>query len=212
MGHCLGGVLASSYLSAKKDVRISKYVSLNSPFNFSKMGEVSRLTHKLVLDVDKLVDSFGNVPTEFMNMSFQFINAGARFKALMGIFSFYNNKKLVSIYKALLKWKEDNIDMPGEFARKFLKEFYQENRLFNERMLVFGKKASLKNIKIPFLNIVSLQDDIAPVDACSAIKEKVKKVETIEFSSSHLAIVLEEIYTDNKIIDQWEKILNWLKK
>ncbi|HCL56682.1 MAG TPA: hypothetical protein DHW82_06695 [Spirochaetia bacterium] len=211
LGHCLGGVLTSSYLSSFKDERISKYVSLNSPYDFSKMGEVTRMTSKEFLDVDKLVDSLGNIPSDFMTFGFQFINPAIRFHGLMAIFHNYFNKQFVRLYKALIYWREENIDMPGEFARDLIKNYFQENLLFRGNLKIGGVKADLKTIEIPVLNIISMLDDVAPYPSCDALKEKVKDIKTIVLPDGHLAVIL-LIMMNIPLEPYWKEILSWIKE
>lgn len=211
IGHCLGGVIVSSYLGAFNDERVKKYISMNSPFDFSKMGVLNRLTSKELVNIDKLVDAYGNIPAEYMTFSFQFINPDTRFKGLMSIFFFYYNKEFVRIYKALIKWRDDNINMPGEFGRTLIKSFFQENLLFNEKFKVFGKKSSLKKIKVPVLNIMSYMDDVAPYASCEALKEKLPDAQTISMPDGHLAIVTLSLLGLSPQI-YWDKILKWIQE
>jgi len=209
IGHCLGGILASLYLSYTDNYLVDKYISMNSPYDFSKMGVVSFLTSPEFVNVDKLVDSLGNIPAEFQTLSFQLINTGVRFKSLMAILYNYKNKFFVRVYNALLKWRDDNIDMPGEFARELVKDFFQSNKFFNEELIFLNKKISLSSIKIPILNIVSQYDDIAPYSACDALSLKTN-TDKIVLPDGHLAIVLMSmIGVDHK--QYWEKILEWIK-
>jgi len=212
IGHCLGGVQASTYLAYYQQSYVDRYVSMNSPYDFERMGEVSRLTSKEMIDIDKIVDTLGNVPAEYMNMAFQFINSGMRFKAMMGIFHFYTNKEMIRVYKSLLQWREDNIDMPGEFARKFIRDFFQLNKFFNETLSIHKKKVSLTSIKIPVLNIISTYDDIAPVAACRALGEKIAGVEELELPDGHLGILIMKPVLNIEHLPFWEKILSWMQK
>jgi polyhydroxyalkanoate synthase len=209
-GHCLGGLMTSSYLAAYADERILKYLSLNTPYDFSKMEEVGKLTSPELVDVDKLVDAMGNVPASFMNLSFQFINPMMRLKSTMSLFYNYFNEPFLRIYKALLYWRDDNIDMPGEFARNLVKDFFQQNKLFQEKKKVNGKKASLKNIKIPVMNVMSTNDDVAPAPACEALKEKTK-ISKLVLPDGHISIVTMSLMGEDPK-KYWKKILTWLKK
>lgn len=214
LGHCLGGILSLSYLTTFRDKRIAKYISLNSPVDFSQMGEINRLTSKENLNVDLLVDSFGNIPADYMTASFQFINAAARFNGLMGILYYYFDKEKVRIYKALLQWREDNINMPGEVARTLIKQFFQENNLFKGKFMLAGKKVSFSRLSFPILNIVSQNDDIAPVQSCLALNQKIKNkdlIQTITLPDGHLAIsILKMFGIDPKTY--WQEIVKWIVK
>jgi poly(3-hydroxyalkanoate) synthetase len=100
--------------------------------------------------------------------------------------------------------------MPGEFARSFIKDFFQNNLLFNEQLKLFGKKASLTRIKIPVLNIVSHFDDVAPLPACEALKQKVSDITDIYLPNGHLAIIMMPMIGINQF-NYWDKIVSWMK-
>ncbi len=211
IGHCLGGLLGLAYLSVFNSQKIKKYISLNSPTDFSQMGLLNRLTSKSFMDIDLLVDSFGNIPADYMTLSFQFINPGLRFKAKMALFRFYFNPLFVRVYKALMQWSDDNINMPGEFARSLIKDFFQENKMFLNNLKVGEKEADIATIKIPVLNISSLLDDIAPYAACDALLKKIPHADKIDLPNGHLAIVTLPLM-GLALKPYWDSILNWIKK
>ena len=205
-GHCLGGLLASSHLACGSDRRISKYLSLNSPCDLSKLGKIREMAR--FLKVDETVDFFGNIPAEQMKFLFQMINPALKMQAMTAIF-FKSDPGFMRAYRALLKWREDHINMPGEFARTLLKDFFQENRLFEEKMSFFGKKASLKKIKVPVLNVVSESDDIAPMASGQGLKEKVPQTEEMILPDGHLALTLLPVMGQD-VLPFWKKLLDWI--
>ena len=65
------------------------------------------------------------------------------------------------------KWLADRPHHPGEAAKQWLKDLYQENRL------VDGRQVDLKSITAPVLNVFALDDCIIPPDCSRALGAKI---------------------------------------
>lgn len=211
LGHCLGGLISQVYLASFSNSKIYKYLNLTASINLRKdyLGEIGRITSEMVVDIDSLISRLGGkVPSEFMNFAFQFINPGSRFMAAMSVFHVFFNKKALRLYKALLQWKADNIDMPGEFARCLIRDFFQQNNFFKGNLKIGGKNVKLENIKVPVLNIMAKDDDIAPYYTCSNDNGKIENMEELAIpNGGHLAII-----TVESPEQYWKKIISWIKK
>lgn len=205
-GHCLGGLLTSAHLACGNDSRVKKYLSLNSPYDLSKLGKIKEMA--MFLNVDETVDFFENIPAEQMKFLFQMINPVLKMQAMTAVF-FKSDPIYLRTYRALLKWREDHINMPGEFARFLLKDLFQENRLFNEEMKLFGKKASLKKIKVPTLNVISQYDELTPFLSCQALIQKAPQTKELILPDGHLALVLLPSM-EIDVLPFWEKITKWI--
>ena len=59
-------------------------------------------------------------------------------------------------------WLQDNIPVPGEVYRQFVKYLYQKNLLTKNRMPVGRHIVNLKNVTCPVLNIMAGKDDLVP--------------------------------------------------
>jgi polyhydroxyalkanoate synthase subunit PhaC len=59
-------------------------------------------------------------------------------------------------------WINDNIPVPGEVYREFVKYLYQKNLLTQNQMPVGKHIVNLKRITCPVLNIMADADDLVP--------------------------------------------------
>src|SRR5260370_23184825 len=75
------------------------------------------------------------------------------------------------------KWLADRPHHPGEAAKQWLKELYQENRLINGGFELSGRKVDLKSITAPVLNIFALDDHILPPDSSQSLGAKIRSEE-----------------------------------
>ena len=71
------------------------------------------------------------------------------------------------------KWLADRPHHPGEAAKQWLKDLYQENRLVEGSFVLSGRQVDLKSIAAPVLNVFALDDHIIPPDCSRALGAKI---------------------------------------
>jgi polyhydroxyalkanoate synthase len=59
-------------------------------------------------------------------------------------------------------WLNDNIPIPGEVFREFIKYLYQQNLLVKNQMPVGRHVVNLRDITCPVLNLLATRDDLVP--------------------------------------------------
>ncbi len=64
---------------------------------------------------------------------------------------------------AVSKWVDDGVPFPGEAFRRWIRDFYQQNRLARGELELRGRRVELSNITCPVLNIAGEKDFICPV-------------------------------------------------
>jgi polyhydroxyalkanoate synthase len=207
IGYCMGGNLGMLY-SALYPENINSFISLAAPIDFTKAGVLSVWANSDVINVEQFVDAFGNLPTYIMDMVFPMIKPSQRIKAMSTLFKNPENNAFSNLYKALMQWREDNQPMPGKFTKKYLKEFYQDNKLYKGQLKVNDKKVDLKKITCPVLNIVATDDYITPEKSALPFLDMVgsKEKELLEINGGHLDIILNVLVRNNA----WEKLKNWI--
>ena len=60
------------------------------------------------------------------------------------------------------KWIADRPDHPGEAAKQWLKDLYQQNKLIRNEWELDGQRVDLGRITMPVLNVFALDDHIVP--------------------------------------------------
>ncbi|MDQ2972082.1 MAG: alpha/beta fold hydrolase, partial [Pseudomonadota bacterium] len=88
------------------------------------------------------------------------------------------------------KWIFDSPDQAGEAFREFIRDFYQGNKLVKGGLKIGGHDVSLKNIKLPVLNIFAEQDHLVPPSASRPLAEHVgtKDYTQLVFKGGHIGI------------------------
>ena len=68
LGYCLGGVLTTLYVATHPDAPLKSVILLAAPIDFSHVDLFSSWLDPRYQDIDKLVDTMGNVPAEFVGV------------------------------------------------------------------------------------------------------------------------------------------------
>jgi polyhydroxyalkanoate synthase len=209
MGICMGGTFCVIY-SALHPEKIKNLITTVTPTNFDTDTGLLHVWMKSI-DVDRLVDTYGNIPADLMNLGFLLLNpARLMIDKYIGFFENMDNKAFVENFVRMEKWIFDSPDVPGETFRQFIKDGYQKNLLINSKMEVGGRRVDLKNITMPVLNFYGMFDHLVPPAACEMLIEKIGSTdkENVSLDTGHIGI-----YVSSKCQREFApKIARWLKE
>ena len=209
MGICMGGTFCVIY-SAIHPGKIKNLITTVAPINFDTDQGLLHIWMKGI-DVDLMVDTFGNMPGDFMNFGFLLLNpARLMIDKYVGFLENMDNKEFVENFVRMEKWIFDSPDVPGETFRQFVKDCYQKNLLIQNKMEVGGHLVDLQKITMPLLNIYGRFDHLVPPGACEHITKKVgsKDTEDVCIDTGHIGI-----YVSSKCQKEFApKIIKWLKE
>ena len=209
MGICMGGTFCVIY-SALHPEKIKNLVTTVTPTNFDTDQGLLHIWMK-DMDVDRIVDTYGNIPGDIMNMGFLLLNpARLMIDKYVGFIENMANKTFVENFVRMEKWIFDSPDVPGETFRQFIRDCYQKNLLIQSKMEVGGKRVDLKKITMPLLNYYGKYDHLVPPEACELLTSKVgsKDVEDICLDTGHIGI-----YVSSKCQKEFApRIVRWLKE
>jgi polyhydroxyalkanoate synthase len=83
-----------------------------------------------------------------------------------------DEKKFLNFLR-MEKWIADRPHHPGEAAKQWLKELYQDNKLIKNAFTINGRQVNLRNITMPVLNVYAKDDHIIPPATSQALGAKV---------------------------------------
>jgi polyhydroxyalkanoate synthase len=208
MGICMGGTFSVIY-SALHPEKIQSLTTTVTPTNFDTDQGLLHIWMKSV-DADQMVDTFGNMPGDFLNFGFLMLNpARLMIDKYVGFLENMHNKTYVENFVRMENWIFDSPDVPGETFRQFIKDCYQKNLLIQSKMDVGGQRVDLKKLKMPLLNIYGKYDHLVPPGACDQLIAQVgsEDVEDLCLDTGHIGI-----YVSSKCQKDFApKIANWLK-
>ncbi|MGA9263472.1 MAG: class III poly(R)-hydroxyalkanoic acid synthase subunit PhaC [Desulfobacterales bacterium] len=207
MGICMGGTFSVMY-SALHPEKIKNLVTTVTPTNFDTDQGLLHIWMKNV-DADRMVETFGNMPGDIMNLGFLLLNpARLMIDKYVGFLENVDNKTFVENFVRMEKWIFDSPDVPGETFRQFITDCYQKNLLIQSKMELGGRRVDLKKITMPLLNFYGQYDHLVPPAACELLTGKVgsKDTQDICLQTGHIGI-----YVSSKFQKEFApKIANWL--
>jgi polyhydroxyalkanoate synthase len=209
MGICMGGTFCVIYSALHPD-KIKNLVTTVTPTNFDTDQGLLHIWMK-DMDVDRIVNTYGNIPGDIMNLGFLLLNpARLMIDKYVGFIENMANKNFVENFVRMEKWIFDSPDVPGETFRQFIRDCYQKNLLIQNKMEVGGKRVDLKKITMPLLNYYGKYDHLVPPEACELLTSRVgsKDVEDICLDTGHIGI-----YVSSKCQKEFApRIARWLKE
>jgi polyhydroxyalkanoate synthase len=178
-GICMGGTLATCY-SALYPEKVRNLVLTVTPIDFHE-SKVEGQPHVGLLfemgrsvNVDAMVDAFGNVPADVLNVSFLMASP---FTLMFGKYAdtidILDNKEALLNFLRMEKWLFGGPEVAGEAYRQFVKEFIQSNNLVKGKLELGGRKVDLKNVSMPVLNVYAERDHLVPPPTTVALGKHV---------------------------------------
>jgi polyhydroxyalkanoate synthase len=208
IGYCMGGLLSLIYGGLVEDAPMANLVTIATPVNFDGMGLFKQWTDKRWFDVDRVVDTLGNVPAEMMYRSFELLRPADRLVSYVRLWDNLWNDQYVKHYRLFNKWTSDQIPFPGECFRQTTKELQWENKLLKGELEIGGKPVDLKRITCPVLNTMAQHDHIAPYEATHELTSLVgsEDKEDVVLKGGHVSLVAGM----NAVMRLWPKVNEWL--
>ena len=209
LGYCMGGTLSVLY-TALFPGRIKSLVLLATPVDFE--GDESLLnlwSRKEYFDVDRLVDTWGNCPGEFLQVGFQLLKPVQNFVAKYITFcSKLDDQGFVDNFLAMEQWASDSIPIAGETFREFVTSLYQENRLVRGMMYLAGRPVHLASITCPILMLVADHDHLVPPASTLALGDHVGStdVEVKSVAAGHIGLAV----SSRAHRELWPSATKWL--
>lgn len=196
LGYCQGGTLATMY-TALRPQGVAGLVALNTPVDFAQGGRFRRFVEAPHFDVDEAIDPDGLVSTELMSAAFKLLDPMGNWTKHLAIDDAARqleagNPKPLARTLARERWLEENVPMPGTFAREFIREAYQDNRLLDGSWTVRGEPIELSAIRCPVLVTPAERDFISPLPSCLPLAGAVgsEDVTTEVLKSGHIGVVV----------------------
>lgn len=190
MGICQGGTFSYIYTALNQN-KIKNLVSLVTPVDFSTNDGLLFKWGKY-LDPEVLVDTFGNIPGEFMNAGFVFLKPlDLMIDKYVGLIDYIDDEEKLANFLRMEQWIFDSPDQVGRAYKEFQIEMYHKNSLIKGEFSLDGKKkVDLKNIKCPFLAILGLKDNQVPPAATRPIMDAVSSEdkELLEVNTGHIGL------------------------
>jgi polyhydroxyalkanoate synthase len=215
MSICQGGTLSLCF-TALHPPKVKNLITMVTPVDFhvqdgllNQWAGCSSGTGNI--DVDRLVDAFGNIPGEFMNLGFLMMKP---FQLGVGkyieMIDILDDKEKLRNFLRMEEWIFDSPDQVGEAYRQFMKDFYQGNKLIKGEVKIGGKPVDLSKIRVPVLNVYAEEDHLVPPRSSIALERYIGSTDYTlrSFPVGHIGM-----YVSGKVQrDLPPTIAQWLKE
>ena len=169
LGYCAGGMLSCIYSAVYPDRGLKNLVVFTTPVDFTKMELFANWADKRFFDVDRMVETFGNIPPEIIYTSFDMLRPAAKIAGQLRLWDNMWNDEFVKSYRMFDRWGADALALPGGYFRQVTRELLWENRLAKNELVVGGHPVDLGRITVPFLHVVAEHDHIVPRGATAPL-------------------------------------------
>lgn len=158
-GYCTGGTISAVYAALHPEKVRNLVATAPVVDGWRDTTVISNLSKHL--EVDKLVDTVGNMPPEFIYYCFSVLKPFEQgMEKYVNFFKNIDNRRFVDNFLRVEKWLSDTPPIPGELFREWIKNIYQENLLVRNLMVVGGRRVDLRNIKMPVFTQVAVGDHL----------------------------------------------------
>jgi len=209
MGICMGGTLSIMYTALHPE-KVKNLITTVTPVDFDTDKGLLNVWAKS-LDADALVDAYGNIPGDILNIAYLLLNpARLLIDKYVGFLENVHDKDFVQNFVRMEKWIFDSPDLPAEAFREFINKLYHENLLVQNKMTLGGKLVDLKKITMPVLNIYAKLDHLVPYTSSEKFLNYVgsKDKTDVCLHTGHIGI-----YVSSKMQQEFApRILRWLKE
>jgi polyhydroxyalkanoate synthase subunit PhaC len=208
LGVCQGGTLALLYASLEP-ARIRRLVTMVTPVDFHTPENLLAKWARGI-DVDLLVDTYGNVPGELLNFTFvSLMPFRLTLQKYLALVDGADDPRELENFLRMERWIFDSPDQAGQAFREFVRAFFQENRLVQGGGVVGGRAIELKRITIPVLNIYATRDHLVPPSSSRPLARLVgsRDYEELAFEGGHIGI-----YVSGRAHAVPTAIANWLSR
>jgi polyhydroxyalkanoate synthase len=212
LGYCIGATLSVVYTALYPESAPRNLMTLTPPLDFSSenRGGMAIWLDERNLDVDKVVDSLGNVPGEMIKFWAKMLKPMENFiGAYVTLWKQLGDEAAVRGWQAVNRWVEDVIPFAGEAFRQFVKEYLRENQLMQGEHVIGGKTVDVGEIHAAFLNVVAKYDHIVTLDQAAPIMEKISSQdkELIVIPSTHVGLMASHRARHKS----WPELAAWLE-
>jgi polyhydroxyalkanoate synthase len=209
LGYCMGGTLSTMFTALQPD-RVRNLILMATPIDFSgDDGLLSLWAREEYFDVDKLIDTFGNCPGEFLQFVFQLMKPVQNFaEKQLTLCENLHDAAFLDNFVAVERWAGDSIPVVGETFRQYVKALYQQNLLVKGQMCLAGVPVRLEAIECPLLLLVAEKDHLVAPGSTLALKQHVssKDARSMSIHAGHVGLAV----SSRAHRQLWPEAANWI--
>lgn len=208
LGYCMGGDFGLMYAGAFPDDAIKNLICVATPIDFEGMGLLHRWADPRWFDVDRLIDTYGNVPAELVLRSLELLRPLDRPLSYVRLWDNLWDEQYVYNWRIRYKWVQDQIPLPGETFRQFTKDLMWGNKLIKGELVLGDRRVDLKKVTCSVLNATAEFDHLTPFAATEPLLGAIGSEDKQELDArgGHVSLIA----GPNAIMRLWPTVNEWL--
>jgi polyhydroxyalkanoate synthase len=189
-GYCMGGQFALMYAALHPE-GLKNLICLTTPVNSEGMGLFRTWTDRRYFDVDRIVDTLGNVPAEMLYNSFQMLKPAQQVMSQIRLWDNLWDDDFVRSFRLIDRWGREQIPFPGECFRQTTKELMWDNKLYKNELILGGRRVDLHNIRASFLAVMAQHDHIVPIESSKELLAMISSTDKKEvvMKGGHVSVL-----------------------
>ncbi|WP_254764914.1 class III poly(R)-hydroxyalkanoic acid synthase subunit PhaC [Natrinema marinum] len=210
LGYCMGGTKSAMYASLYPE-KVKNLALMAAGLCFAGEGGVLELWGADdYYDPETVTETFDNVPAEFLDVGFALMDPVAN--NVTKYVRFYDNvedEDFVENFARMERWLDEGIDVAGEAYEEFIRDIYQENKLYENELTLGGEHVDLSKIDMPVLQIVAEYDHLIPPEASKPFNDVISSEDTeiLEFATGHIGMSV----SSRSHADLWPQVCDWFE-
>ncbi|OLZ40343.1 class III poly(R)-hydroxyalkanoic acid synthase subunit PhaC [Natrinema saccharevitans] len=210
LGYCMGGTKSAMYASLYPE-KVENLALMAAGLCFDGDGGVLELWgSEDYYDPETVTATFDNVPAEFLDVGFALMDPVAN--NVTKYVRFYDNMEdedFVENFARMERWLDEGIDVAGEAYEEFIRDIYQENKLYENELRLGGEHVDLANVDMPVLQIVAEYDHLIPPAASKPFNDAIASDDTeiLEFATGHIGMSV----SSRSHAELWPEVCDWFE-
>jgi polyhydroxyalkanoate synthase len=193
LGWCIGAILTTIYAALRPE-GLRNLILLTAPLDFAAKEKITfaRWVDERYFDVDKVLAAFGNMPAEMIEYGAKALKPFENYVgSFLRLYEDLDDPAAVTAWHAMNTWVSDNIPMAGAAFRQLIVDFYRQNLLMQNRLVIRGETVDLTRIRANLLTVIAEADHITPPCQSETIIEKVGSAdkELFRIAGGHIGIM-----------------------
>lgn len=193
LGYCMGGSLSAMYAALRPE-KIHNLIMLAAPIDWSSRDSLlSVWTDERYFDVDRIIETYGNMPAQWLQASFLMLRPVQNlFEKYFSFYENLDNRKYLEDFFAMETWLNDNIPVAGQVFREFVKYCFQRNQLMRGELCIGDERVDLRRLDAPVLNLIAQNDHLVPPSQSRTLQGAVssRDFRTVEFPAGHIGMAV----------------------
>ena len=208
LGYCMGGTMSAIYTALYTE-KVNALGLMAAGLCFERTGGVlEEWGSEEYYDPKEVVDTYGNVPAEFLDIGFALMDPVDNYVSkYVTLYENLESDGFVANFSRMEKWLDEGIDLAGRAYVEFLEEIYQNNSLYRNELEIGGEAVDIGDIDVPVLQILGEYDHLIPPSASKPFNEVVGSddVTTIEYPTGHIGLSV----SSSSHAEVWPEVCDW---